>query len=97
MNTNDTMYKPLTVASCSRCRKTSPIENFYSKHKNGILKTCAPCRKPRTDSNERAKAWRAKKKAEGVKVDKRGKSRTVYMREYRRKVELERLVNDKAH
>lgn len=75
----------LKEASCSRCRKTKSIENFHGVRKQGLLNTCSECRKPRPDANARARAWRAKKKAEGVKVDKRGKSRNAYMRDYQRR------------
>jgi hypothetical protein len=84
------------LSICSRCKKKKPTADFIGVRKKNCT-TCLSCRQFRPKQNDKAKAWRAKQKALGVTVDKRGKSRAEYMKQYkRREVPILLLTHPKA-
>ena len=90
INTNEQL-PDLDKLRCSMCRQTKHIDLFYGVRQPGkLLKTCSPCRISTPNKIRYNREWRAKKKAQGIKADKRGKTRNAYMREYQRKRARER-------
>lgn len=75
------------LSRCSRCKKSKLIECFKSMRPDldCILKTCTECRQPNTLKRIHSKAYRDRKKAQGIRYDTRGKDRNEYMRNYQRK------------
>lgn len=82
--TGDIAIKP--ELKCSRCKKTKDQECFKSRRgdNNAILRTCGECRVPSPLKRIHSKAYRARKKAQGIRCDTRGKSRNEYMKNYQR-------------
>jgi hypothetical protein len=80
-NADPVPNEPSEASRCSRCRKTKPNADFIGVRKNTCT-TCLSCRTGRPKSNDLAKAWRLKQKKAGIIVDKRGRNRSAYMKQY---------------